>query len=412
MTQTEYLIVGGGVAGTTAAELIRQREPNAAIYIVTAEPYRFYSRIMLSKPTFFLEKVPFDTVFLKSETWPQENRIDFTLGHQVVALDPVGKIVTLDNGEKIAYQKLLLALGTGVNKCTFPGADKAGILYLRTLDDAKQVIAAVKTSRHAVVIGGGFISFEMCDMLKMAGLEVTLVLREKYFWEPTLDEASGRMVEAALTKGGVKIIYESVVTEAQGDSKVTAVKLSNGQTLPAEMIIAGIGTHADLDWLIKAGLKCNRGILANEYLETSLPDVWTAGDIAEYKDLILNENIQLGSWPHAMTQGRTAAFNMMGQHQPYQQVTFYNASGFGTTIAFVGDVRVLPGRTVIERGSPAANGYTRIILMDGEVEGATMINRTPDLMPLSKIIAANIKIEPYLKQLSDPNYNLNDILKS
>jgi len=164
--------------------------------------------------------------------------------------------------------------------------------------------------------------------------------------------------------------------------------------------------------LIKAGLKCNRGILANEYLETSLPDVWTAGDIAEYKDLILNENIQLGSWPHAMTQGRTAAFNMMGQHQPYQQVTFYNASGFGTTIAFVGDVRVLPGRQVIERGSPAANGYTRIILMDGEVEGATMINRTPDLMPLSKIIAANIKIEPYLKQLSDPNFNLNEILKS
>jgi len=409
MIQTKYLIVGGGVAGTSAAETIRQKDKASSVHIVSDEPYRFYSRIMLSKPSFFLGKIPFDSVYLKSESWAKDNNISATFGQRVVSLDTKKKVVTLSDSSEISYEKLLLALGCDVIRWTIPGADKKGVHYLRTLDDAKGIIADVKTAKKAIVIGGGFIGFEMCDMLKLAGLDVTLIIREKYFWEPLLDEPSGRMIEKALKKGGVNIIYETLVDEVEGASRVERVKLNSGKTIPVDMIIVGIGTKTTIDWVTKAGISCNRGILANEFLQTSTPDVFTAGDSAEYGDTILNENIQFGNWANAQLQGKIAAENMMGGSLPFRHVSFYSAQGLGTAIVFAGDIRVLPGRTVVTRGAPASGGYTRIIIWNGEVEGATMINRTADLQPLLKIIEQDIKIGPCLKQLADPSFDLKSI---
>jgi NAD(P)H-nitrite reductase large subunit len=247
-------------------------------------------------------------------------------------------------------------------------------------------------------------------MLKLAGLETTLIIREKYFWDPLLDEASGRMIEAALKKGGVKIVYESQVAEVLGEGSVTGVKLNDGTTLETDMIIVGIGTKSTIDWVAKAGIGCNRGILANEYLQTSDPNIFTAGDVAEYGDTILNEHIQFGNWANAQVQGKIAATNMMGGHLAYHHVSFYSAQGLGTAIVFAGDVRVINNRSVVQRGSPEAGGYTRIIIQDGEVEGATMINRTLDLTALTKIIELDVKIEPYLKELADPAFDLKKLI--
>ncbi len=411
MTHVRYLIIGGGVAGVTAAETIRARDKTSSVHIVSDEPYRFYSRVMLSKPAFFLEKIPFNNVFMKSDTWAKDNSIGYSLGTSAVALDTKKKIVTLSDKQRIGYDKLLLAVGADVRPWDVPGADKKGVMHLLTLDDAKRVIAAVKTGKRAVVIGGGFIGFEMCDMLKLAGLDTNLVIREKYFWEPLLDEASGRMIEAALKKGGVRIVYETLVKEVQGNGRVEKVKLNNDTTLPTDMVILGIGTTCPLEWVARAGIACNRGIVANEYLETSAPDVWTAGDTAEYKDLVLNENIQLGNWANAHSQGMVAAMNMLGERKPFRQASFYTAQGFGISIAFVGDIRVMEGREVITRGSPESNSYARIIVMNDEVEGATMINRGQDLVPLKAIIEADLKVAPHRKELVDATFDLRNLVK-
>ncbi len=410
MTHVDYLIIGGGVAGTTAAETIRAANTSASIHIISDEAYRFYSRIMLSKPSFFLEKIPFDQVYLRNESWPKDNNISFTLNTKATSLDPKHQRVTVSNGDTIEYGKLLLALGSDVVRWTVPGAEKSGIHYLRTLDDAKGIIAGVKSAKRAIVIGGGFIGFEMCDMLKLAGLETTLIIRENYFWEPVLDEAAGRMIEAFLTKGGVSILAKSEVGEVLGESSVQGVRLKDGRELPADMIIVGIGTKSPVDWVAKAGIACNRGILANEFLQTNDPNIYTAGDVAEYGDKILNEHIQFGNWANAQMQGKTAALNMMGGSVPFRHVSFYSAQGLGASIVFAGDVRVINQRTVIQRGSPESGGYTRIIVEDGEIEGATMINRTLDLMPLTKMIELDIKFEPYRAQLADPKVDLKQLL--
>ena len=163
-------------------------------------------------------------------------------------------------------------------------------------------------------------------------------------------------------------------------------------------------------WLKESGLRTNLGILANEYMETSAPNVWTAGDIAEYKDLLLEENVQMGNWVNAREQGRIAGLNMTGQHQAFRFVSFYTTSGCGISIAFVGDVTPGPDRVVIPRGSPEINSYARLIVVGKELVGATLLNRSSEMTTISKLIENNVDISGHLKELGDAGFDLKGLL--
>lgn len=407
----KYLIIGGGAAGTSAAETIRKEDPSGTIAIVSDEIHPLYSRVMLSKPNFFLGKIPFDQIWLKGKEWYDTNKIIFIGGEMVNNLDVENKTVTTEKGKKISYEKLLVATGVRTRTWTVPGSDKAGIYSLRTLEDGKAIMEAIKTAKKAVTIGGGFIGFEMADLMKLAGLETTMILREDYFWKPTLDEASGKMIENALEKNGVKILRNTEVTEVLGGNTVEGVLLKDGTKIECEMIICGIGVvPPSLDFLTKAGIETKNAILANEYLETNVKDVWTAGDIAEYKDLLLEENIQLGNWVNAHEQGRVAGLGMVGKRSPFKFVSFYTTQGVGVNIAFVGDSRLLPDRQVIQRGSPEINSYARLLIVGKELVGATMINRTSEMNTISKLIENNVDVSGHLTELADPNFSLKDLL--
>ncbi|MCX6719467.1 MAG: FAD-dependent oxidoreductase [Candidatus Taylorbacteria bacterium] len=440
MTHFKHLIIGGGVAGVTAAETIREKDPSATIAVVNDEPHALYSRVMLSKPNFFLGKIPFDQIWMKNEEWYKTNNITFLGGKTVTALDATNKSVTLNDGQIISYEKLLIATGVRTRPWTIPGSNKKGIYSLRTLEDGQAIMNALKGAKNAITIGGGFISFEMADLLNLAGLNTTMILREPFFWQPTLDEASGLMIEQALTKAGIKIIKNAEIVEVVGgksfmgneftandksiaanDSKadrtneendsVKGVLLKDGTKLPCEMIITGIGiVPPPWDWMKAAGVAIKGGILANEYLETNVPDIYTAGDIAEYKDLILEENIQLGNWVNAREQGHIAGLNMFGEKTPFKFVSFYTTQGVGINIAFVGDVRPGADRIIIPRGSPELNSYARILVVGKELVGATLINRTSDLTKIQKLIENNVDVSEKYKELSDPNFDLKGLV--
>jgi NAD(P)H-nitrite reductase large subunit len=410
MQNFKYLIIGGGVAGVTAAETIRQNDATGTIGIVSDEPYILYSRVMLSKPNFFLGKVPFDQVWLKGAEWYKENNIAFLGGKTVSALDAAQKNIKLADGDSFSYEKLLIATGTATRKASMPGADKKGVHYLRSLDDGKGIMENIKTAKNAVTVGGGFIGFEMADLMQLAGLKTTIVLREPYFWDPVLDEASGKMIESAMGKVGVNILHNTEITEVTGGESVEGVVLKDGTKIPCEIVIFGIGTVSHLDWMKSAGLNVNRGIMANEFMETSTPDVWTAGDIAEYKDLLLQENVQMGNWVSAHEQGRITGLGMVGQRQPFKFVSFYTTNGFGLTVAFVGDASPSANRTIIPRGSPEINSYARIILVNNEIEGATLINRIQEMGTISKLIEGNINVSAHHAELADPSFDLKKLM--
>lgn len=406
----KYLIIGGGVAGTTAAETLRQNDTDSSIAIVSDEPYPFYSRIMLSKPNFFLGKIPFENIFLKKENWYKEHNINFLGGVSASDLDSQKKIVSLSDGRTIEYEKLLLAIGGCARRWQISGSDKKGICYLRTLDEAKEVINAIKTAKKAICIGGGFVSFETCELLRMKNIDTTLLVMEPYFWANLLDEESGFMIEDAMQKGGVKIFKNETTEEILGDENIKGLKTKSGKKFEADLIVVGIGIMCPMNIFQKNGLAVARGILANEYLETNLPDVWTAGDSAEFKDVILNEQIMLGNWVNAQMQGKTTALNMLGKKQPFRMVSFYTTTAFGLNIAFVGDMKVSEGVRVIKRGSRESGSFGRLLIKNEKIIGATLMNRTNEMAFISKLIENNFKIIGHEKELADASFDLKKLL--
>lgn len=412
MPRVKYLIVGGGIAGTTAAETIRKNDTDGSIIIVSDEPYCLYSRLMLSKPNFFLGKIPFDAIWLKKMEWYKKNNIKIILGKKAISINTKKKTVELEDGEVLQYKKLLLAIGGLPRKWDIEGAEKNGVLYLRSLDDAKAIISKIKKVKQAVSIGGGFTSFEMCEMLKLAGINVILIIREPFFLDPILDEPSGKIVEKALVNNGIKIIRNAMVKNVLGDKSVKGIELESGEKINCDIIIVGIGLYTPTDWIKNAGININRGILTNEYLKTNIADVWSAGDCAEFDDLILEEKIQLGNWVNAQNHGKIAGLNMLGKKQQFKMVSFYTTQGFGITVAFVGDVRS-QNRKVIVRGTPESGSYGRLIVDNhDELVGATFINRTNELGATTKLIERNVRVATIRKELEDSKADLSRILNT
>lgn len=406
-----YLIVGGGIAGTTAAETLRKAEPDATIAIISDEPYPFYSRVLLSKPAFLTGKQEFDTVWMKTPEWYTEQHIEFFGGRRATALDAGTKTLTLDNGDVFGYEKLLLAIGVHSRQWTISGAEKKGVHYLRTLDHAKGIIHDLKEGKkHAVMIGSACVTFEVAEILRSFDIEVTEVMRENYFWEPTLSESEAAIVERHLVDHGVKIIRNTEVAEVLGGENVEGVLLNDGTTIACDTIFAFIGVVIPTEWLESSGIALEKGIIANEYLETSLPDVYAAGDVARFNDVILHDRVMMGNWMNAREQGHLVAENMQGARKPFQLVSFHSSHGFGNMVGFAGDTRALPDRTYIFRGDPTSDSYGRIILRGNVIVGATMVNRTPELGTIVKLITGQVDVSAKHNELTDANVDLKTLI--
>jgi NAD(P)H-nitrite reductase large subunit len=380
MQHYRYVIIGGGIAGTTAAETIRAHDPEGSIAIVSDEPHRLYSRVLLSKQAWLTGGQAFDRVWLKEEGWYVQQRIHLFRGIRATELDAATQRVTLSDGDTLQYEKLLLATGTHSRRWNVPGAQKEGVLYLRTVDEAKALRAVVQGApTHVVMVGGSWVSFEIIDILLSRGFQVTEVLREKYFFERQFSQEEASIIERVLVEKGVEIVRESEVSEVLGDTQVTGVRLKTGRTISCTHVLAMIGIEHPIEWMQRAGVATHVGIYANEYLETNVPNIWTAGDTAESWDRALGETVIMGNWMSARFQGEVAGKNMSGQRVPFEQVSLHLSHGFGFTIGWIGDVSPGPDRIVTHYPTPEADTYCRIIVWQGRVIGGTTINR-PDLM--------------------------------
>ncbi len=411
MAEYKYLIIGGGVAGTTAASTIRGLDKTGSVAIVSDEPHYLYSRLMLSKPNFFLGQIPFDQIWLRNQEWYQKNNITFIGGRLAIHLDAPNKTIKLDDNTLIKYDQLLLATGVCPRTLAVPGADKPNIFYLRTLDQGKKIIEAVQSIKEVVAVGGGFISFEMANLMRLAGAKVSLIIRENRIWEGIFDEQASAIVEDAMTGGGVNIIKQAEIAQIDGSAEtITGVTLKDGRTIPCDAVIGGIGAYCNIDWLTESGIKIDRGVVGDEYLHTSLPDVWAAGDGAVFSDPILEEEVQMGNWVNAQEQGRVAGLNMAGKKTPFNYVSFYTTHGFDISITFIGNVRPKKEFSTVVRSGPAAYQHTQLIISNKELVGAVAINQSALIRPISLVIEKNIDVSGKMKELADPKFDLMTLL--
>jgi len=327
----KYLIVGNGVAGTTAAENIRKNDPDAWITIVSDEELPFYYRIRL--PDFLCGEVVESNLIVKKEEWYRKNKITLRLSTKITDGSIKDKTLLSSCGEKIRFDRLIIANGSTPNIPTIPGSDKKGVFTLHYIQDAKDIISHAGGCKNAVVIGGGLLGLEAGNGFKKLGLEITVVEFFPRLLPRQLDNEGARRLQNLLEDRGFLFKLDVKSSTIEGNDAVNGITLENGESIAADMVVISAGVNPKLDLAIKLGLDCNRGVKVDKQMRTSHPDIFAAGDIVEF------EGKTYGIWPAALEQGKIAGTNISGGEADYEGTVLSNILKVaGIDLASAGDI--------------------------------------------------------------------------
>lgn len=325
------VIIGAGAAGNAAAEMLRREGYEGTITMIGRDDSVPYDRPNLSKD-YLAGNAPEEWIPLRPPEFYEEHKIELIRDADVDSVDANSRSVKLANGESKSYDKLLLATGAEPVKLPIPGNDLPHVHYLRTLANSRSIIAAAEKSKRAVVIGASFIGLEVAASLKARGLSVDVVAPEKVPLERVLGSEIGRFVQSIHEGEGVKFHLGHTSKEIKSDSVV----LDDGSSIPADIVVVGVGVRPLTALAEKAGATIDKGVSTNEFLETSLRGVFAAGDIARYPDPRSGDNVRIEHWVVAERQGQTAARNMIGRKESFTTVPFFWSNHYSTPITYVG----------------------------------------------------------------------------
>jgi NADPH-dependent 2,4-dienoyl-CoA reductase/sulfur reductase-like enzyme len=327
----KIVIVGGGAASFAAAEMLRRREFRGGIVMLSSDAAAPVDRPNLSKD-YLAGSAPEDWIALSPDSFYDEAGIDLHLNTEVASIDTKARHVVTASGAKVAYDRLLLATGAEPVRLSIPGADQPHVRTLRSLADCRAIIDAAKGTRSALVIGASFIGLEVAAALRARKIEVHVVAPEKRPMERILGPEMGDFIRALHEERGVVFHLEDTVVALE-DQRAT---LKSGGVLEAGLVVVGIGVRPRLALAEQAGLALDRGILVNAFLETSITDIYAAGDIARWPDPHSDDNIRVEHWVVAQRQGQTAALNMLGQRAKFDAVPFFWSQHYDVPINYVG----------------------------------------------------------------------------
>ena len=372
-----YVIIGNGVAGTNAADILRKNDPNCSIQLITNEPYPLYNRVSL--PRFLQGVIVEHKVMIRDFAWHEQRNIQLLTETLVTSVNTDERIVVIDKGQHLPYDALLIASGGWANPLQVPGA--AGVKHIYnfvTLDDTKNIIERMLESRTALAYGGSFISYELCDGFAVRKLNTTWLMRGPYWLRTCLDPDGGEVIDNIAKKFGVEIIHGDEIEAVVPRNGVPGyVKTKKGRQIQADLIGVGLGIMLNTQYLEHTPIEIRSGVVVNECLETNVPGVYAAGDVAEFYDPTIDRHHTMGTWDNAMAHGRLAGVNMAGGHEAYLDVPTYTSPLFDVNIAVVGTAESNnPELVSIARREPGEKGnenYRKLFFRENKLVGVLMI---------------------------------------
>ncbi|HRN28516.1 MAG TPA: NAD(P)/FAD-dependent oxidoreductase, partial [Terrimesophilobacter sp.] len=349
----DFIIVGGGLAAVSAAEELRAQGFGGSIRIIAAEDHEPYIRPPLSKG-FLAGKESLDAVYAHPSEWYADNRIEVRTGTKVYGVDPIAQQVELAAGESLHYDKLLLATGSSPRILTIDGAELAGVHYLRTIDDSNSLKAELAGGgRRLVLIGSGWIGMEVGATARELGNEVTILERDPIPLANAIGDELGEVFAGLHREHGVDLRTEVTVDRIVGEGgSVAGVALADGEVIPADLVLIGVGVVPNLALADDAGLMTENGIAVDESMRSSNPDIFAAGDVANAFHPLANMRLRSEHWANAIGEGKAAARGMLDQAESYDDIPYFYTDQFDVGMEYSGYGALTKGAKVVYRGDP------------------------------------------------------------
>jgi NAD(P)H-nitrite reductase large subunit len=409
---TKYVILGASAASIGAVEAIRETDPAGTLTVITDETCSHYSRPMISD--FVSGKADLKKVDCRNEDFWKENNVEAVLGKKATAINFDEKTVQLESGEKIPYEKLLIATGGKPFVPKTEGSEKDGVFTFTTIGDAQRIATKIEAinAKAAVVIGGGLIGISVTEALLKRGLKVTMVELQDKILSLLLDPKGSDIMEAAVRKAGVKVVtgqsVQKILGKPDNDGVVGGVLLTKGEQIQCDLVIMAIGVIPRTELVAGTAVKTNRGIVVDNMMQTNVPDVFAGGDVAEAYDFIINQNRTLPLWPLAVLEGKVAGYNMAGKKATYAGGTNMSSlKYFGVPVVSVGlaNPKEDPTLEILVKVDLERNIYKKLVLKNNVIVGMTLVNSIERAGILFYLLKNAVNVKKFKQQLLEDDFS-------
>jgi NADPH-dependent 2,4-dienoyl-CoA reductase/sulfur reductase-like enzyme/pSer/pThr/pTyr-binding forkhead associated (FHA) protein len=406
-----YVIIGNGIAGVTASEVLRSEQAEAQISVITNEPFPPYYRPALKD--YLAGRVHEDKLWSRPVGFYQEQQIRLFVG-RAMKIQAGQHLVQLDDGQEVPYSRLLIACGASPRRLSCPGANLAGVTTLRSIADYQELQKRLVQTRRILVIGSGTLALETVETLRHRGHAVTHLLRKRILWSEVLDPTASDLILQQERRDGVDVRREEEVTEIIGeDGRVSGVVTTSGAHIACEMVVMAIGVEPNLDLLKRSGIPCGRGVQVDRAMRTSVPDIYAAGDVLEIIHRMTGRTRILGQWYPAIQQARAAAYSMLDIldiNQPVLDGLFYNATSlYGLELAAAGLTQFLQNKSSYQEiiAEPKPRVYRKVVLKNGIAVGVLMLGNRQGALALKRAIDYSVNLQPVVQDLFAEDFDLN-----
>lgn len=412
--QSKYVIIGNGIAGVTAAEILRTEDATCSITIVADEQFPVYYRPALKD--YLGGHVTEDKLWARPATFYKQQQVRFLSG-RVVAIYPAQHSVQLADGQYVEYDKLLLAHGAQARQLICPGLELAGISTLRTVIDYQRIMQHLQNARHIVVCGSGTLALESAETLVHRGYKVTHLLRHTKLWSEVLDTTASDMVLQEERRLGIDVQMNEEITEIVGnDGRVREVLTTSGKRLPCDIVLIAIGITPNIDFVRQSGIACGQGIKVDATMHTNIPDIYAAGDITETTDSLTGKTRVVGQWYPAIQQAQTAAYAMLHKNPVYSTSSinaFYNATFLcGLDFVSAGVTTQSAHAPLLQEviAPPKPRSYRKVLLHNGIPVGILFLGERKHALAFQRAIEQRINLAPVVQHLFADDFSLDDYL--